>query len=143
LEIDMSTKTHLVALSPERHRSCAALVRKGRNFMRAQQAYVRDPECLTSMIMGCIAEGARTRDDIVRNVPRFVGHGYAHVAGILDHHCGPDPAEHLWYRDEAKVYHLHLATRQRTPPVYLKIGSSKRTTKPKPKPQFIGDDHFF
>lgn len=122
----MSTKNHL---SPERHRACAALVRKGRNFMRAKQAYVHNVECLPSMIMACIAEGATSRDDIVRNVPRFVGHSYAEVAAILDHHCGSDPAKSYWYRDDARVYHLHLTTRPRSPAVHLKTGRIRKGRK--------------
>jgi len=100
--------------------------------MRTQQAYVREPDCLLSMIMACIAEGAISRDDIVRNVPRFVGHSYAEVAAILDHHCGSDPAEDYWYRDDAKVYHLHLTTRPRSPAVHLKTGRIRKRKKRAP-----------
>lgn len=84
-----------------------ALLEQGRQFIRARFDYVRDAKCLPSMMMACIAEGTFKRDDIIRIVPRFVGHSYAEVAATLDHYTGPAADKHYWYRDEDKIYRLH------------------------------------
>ena len=84
-----------------------AMLQRGLGFMRVRRDLVRDPACLEMMIMACIAEGYVTRDDIVRTVPKYVGHSYAHVAAVLDSYEGSDPLENYWRRDDAKTFHLH------------------------------------
>lgn len=91
-----------------------ALLARGREFMRSRREYVCDPHCLPSMIMACIEDGSVTRDDIIRTVPKFVGHGYREIAWTLDQLTGPDPKEHLCFRDEGKMYRLHPEPARRT-----------------------------
>jgi hypothetical protein len=138
------SKITIPANKIEHYQAHSELVRRGRRFMRARQVFIADPECLPSMIMACIAEGARTRDDIVRNVPRFVGHAYREVAAVLDHFTGPMMDRHYWYQDDAKAYHLHIPVTRIGTPVTLKLGCRR----PKPaKRQHLGaallpDEHF-
>jgi hypothetical protein len=83
------------------------LLSRGRDFMRARRDFVRDPGCVASMIMACIEDGATTRNDIIRTIPKFVGHRYADVAWQLDQLTGPCPEQHVCFCDESKAYRLH------------------------------------
>lgn len=87
-----------------------ALCAKGLAFIAQREAYVASPGCLESIIMALISKGAITRSDIVRQVPRYVGHSYAHVASTLDRGCGDDPIDFYWTRDSDKNYRLHPTT---------------------------------
>ncbi|WP_174273708.1 hypothetical protein [Sphingomonas bacterium] len=123
---NIKTATEMLA----QRRTYKALIERGRAFMRDRQAIVADEDCLLIMIMACIAEGARTRDDIVRNVPRFVGFGYAEVASVLDRFSGPTINDGYWYRDDNKAYHLQLPVVRIEPPVDLRTGPILRKRKP-------------
>lgn len=91
-----------------------AMLLRGREFIRVRREYVCDPDCLPSMIMACIEDGFTTRSDIIRTVPKFVGHSYAHVASVLDCLTGPDAKEHICFRDENKTYRLHPEPKRHT-----------------------------
>jgi hypothetical protein len=84
------------------------LLERGRNFLRLHRDMVAERDCLSIIIMALIDEGIDRKNDIVRTVPRFVGHSYRHVAAMLGEMCGPLPDYHYWYRDEeTKRYRLH------------------------------------
>lgn len=90
------------------------ILNRGREFMRARQEYVAGRHCLEGMIMACIEDGATTRNAIVRTVPRYVGHSYAHVGWCLDQVTGPDPKQHLCFQNDDKRYQLHPQPKRRT-----------------------------
>lgn len=88
-----------------------ALLERGRSLMQARDSLIKSGDSLEAMFMACIDAGFNSRDDIIRAVPKHVGHSYAHVAALLDSVTGPDRHRHLCYRDECKKYHLHPAPR--------------------------------
>lgn len=98
-----------------------ALLQRGRDYIRARREFVREGECLQAIIMTCIDEGCKTRDDIIRTVPKFANQSYRTVAVVLDEGTGTFPDRHYWFRDDDKTYHLH--------------GSSARPAKAQRKPR--------
>lgn len=66
-----------------------------------------------AVLSALVAEGPKTRDEILRIMWSDYRYSYRHAGFLLSGLRGPDPKQHLWYVDADRRFRLHQLAKPR------------------------------